>query len=132
MNKIRFLKLSEIILIAQNQIKLYGGTFGIRDIRLLSTAAAMPEAGFDGNYLHKDIFEMAAAYIFHLIQNHPLIDGNKRTGLASGLVFLELNGIVIEDPEDILYDLIIQTIEGNNDKKTISSVLSSLSKRKNI
>jgi len=71
---IRFLKLSEIILIAQNQIKQYGGTFGIRDISLLSSAVAMPEASFDGSYLHESMYDKAAAYIFHLTQNHPFIE----------------------------------------------------------
>ena len=102
MDNIRFLTLSEIILIAQNQLNLYGGLFGIRDYSLLSSALAMPKSMFDGKYLHQSIIEKAAAYIFHLTQNHPFIDGNKRVGLASGLVFLELNGISIEDKSDEL------------------------------
>lgn len=128
MKDIRFLKLSEIILIAQNQIKLYGGTFGIRDMTLLSSAAAMPEASFDGKYLHESIFDKASAYIFHISQNYPSIDGNKRTGLAAGLVFLELNNVSIEDPNGVLYQTIIDITEGKQHKEGLSRVLNELSK----
>ncbi len=126
MEKIRFLKLVEIIIIAQNQIKNYGGTFGIRDLTLLSSAAAMPESSFDGKYLHESLYDKAAAYIFHITQNHPFIDGNKRTGLASGLVFLELNGIEISDPKGILYEFIIEITAGLKNKNDISAVMKEL------
>jgi death-on-curing protein len=63
---------------------------------------AQPPATFDGEYLHKDIFEMGAAYLFHIVQNHPFIDGNKRTGLSACLYFLALNSIEIEvDPNEL-------------------------------
>ena len=127
MKEIRFLKLSEIILIAQDQIRLYGGTFGIRDMTLLSSAAAMPEASFEGKYLHESIFDKAAAYIFHITQNHPFIDGNKRTGLAAGLVFLELNDISIIDHQEILYKLIIDITKGKKNKEDLSKILNDLS-----
>ncbi len=126
MGEIRFLKLSEILLIAQNQIKLYGGSFGLRDMSLLSSAAAMPESGFEGKYLHESLYDKAAAYIFHITQNHPFIDGNKRTGLSSGLVFLELNGISIEDPTGSLYDLIIELTCGKKTKADIAEALKKL------
>ena len=71
-------------------------------MRLLESALAQPSATFDGNYLHKDIFEMGAAYLFHITQNHPFIDGNKRTGLAACLYFLGLNNVEIEvDPHEL-------------------------------
>jgi death-on-curing family protein len=71
---------------------------GLRDLALPESALAQPEASFAGEWLHGDHYEMAAAYAYHLCQNHPFIDGNKRTALAAALVFLELNGITILDP----------------------------------
>ena len=87
-NSIEFLTLVEIIEIHTNQIHLYGGDDGIRDLSLLSSAIAIPQSTFDGSYLHNDLFDMASAYIFHICQNHPFVDGNKRVALVSGLIFL--------------------------------------------
>ena len=88
---IRFLDISEVLFILENQIELYGGMYGIRDKNMLKSAIAMPEATFDNEYLHSSIPSMAAAYCFHICKNHPFVDGNKRAALATTLVFLELN-----------------------------------------
>ena len=98
----------------------------MRDLGLLESALAMPKASFDGEWLHRDRFEMAAAYAFHLCQNHPFFDGNKRTGLACALVFLELNGIPIEDPERLLHQAMIDTATGSLDKLGLAQVFRSL------
>ncbi len=126
MKKITFLTLSEVIEIHSNQIKLYGGKEGIRHISLLSSAVAMPYATFSGEYLHHDIYEMAAAYAFHICQNHAFIDGNKRTALASALVFLELNGISIADPEEKLYEALMNIASGKLSKESFAEILRSL------
>ena len=126
MKKITFLTLSEVIEIHSNQIKLYGGKEGIRDISLLSSAVAMPYATFSGEYLHRDIYEMAAAYAFHICRNHAFIDGNKRTALASSLVFLELNGISIADPEERLYEALMNIASGKLSKESFAEILRSL------
>ena len=89
---IHFLTLSEGLLILEDQIRNYGGIYGVGDINLLSSALYVPQSGFDGRYLHKTIPAMAAAYAFHICQNQPFIDGNKRTALASSLVFLDITG----------------------------------------
>src|SRR4030066_1171106 len=103
MEDIDFLTLAEVVEIHTDQIKRYGGSDGVRDMSLLSSAVAMPYASFSGSFLHADIYEMAAAYAFHICQNHPFVDGNKRTALAAALVFLEMNGISIVDTEERLY-----------------------------
>jgi death on curing protein len=72
--------------------------------------------------ISSDIFEMAADYAFHISQNHPFIDGNKRTALASALIFLELNGISITDTDGELYDATIQLV-GKLDKAAFRSIL---------
>lgn len=87
-----FLTLNEILYIHQEQIRRLGGSEGVRDMGLLQSALAMPEAGFGGQFLHEDIFQMAAAYFFHLALNHPFVDGNKRVAAMAADVFLELNG----------------------------------------
>ena len=97
-----FFSLQEVLEFHEEQINLYGGSCGVRDMRLLESALAQPSATFDENYLHKDIFEMGAAYLFHITQNHPFIDGNKRAGLAACLYFLALNNVEIEvDPHEL-------------------------------
>jgi death-on-curing protein len=69
---------------------------------------------------------MAAAYAFHLCQNHPFVDGNKRTALACALVFLELNGISIEDPEGRLYEALMDIASGAMEKLGLADLLRAL------
>lgn len=81
----------------------------------------MPQAGFGESYLHDDIFEMAAAYLFHIVMNHPFIDGNKRTGTHAALVFLADNGYSVELSQDAKYDLVIGVCEGTVTKKKLAT-----------
>ncbi|MCK4659796.1 MAG: type II toxin-antitoxin system death-on-curing family toxin [Phycisphaerae bacterium] len=85
-----FLRVDEILHVHQDQIERYGGHASIREVGLLLSAIAMPQASIGGEFLHHDLFEMAAAYLFHIVQNHPFVDGNKRTGAAVALVFLDM------------------------------------------
>jgi death-on-curing protein len=84
---------------------------------------------FGGQELHPSVFDKAAAYLFHICSNHPFVDGNKRTALASALVFLELNNITIEDPEDSLYDIVIRIATGNSSKEMLSIALRHLAEK---
>lgn len=93
-----FLDLDDVLQIHANQLEAHGGSDGIRDLGLLDSAVAQPQMGVAGQYLHGDIFEMAAAHILHIVMNHPFVDGNKRTGTLAALVFLHLNGHPIEHP----------------------------------
>ncbi|MGE5527611.1 MAG: type II toxin-antitoxin system death-on-curing family toxin [Patescibacteria group bacterium] len=113
----RFLTLAEALMIHADQIRNYGGTYGLLDIRLLSSALAQPEAGYAGAYLHEDLFAMAGAYAYHICQNHPFVDGNKRTALAAALVFLDVNGVVLEDVGDQLYGLMMEIANGKASKQ---------------
>ena len=127
MKSISFLTLAEVIDIHADQLTRYGGCDGVRDINLLSSAVAMPYASFSGSFLHADIYEMAAAYAFHICQNHPFVDGNKRTALASALVFLELNDISILDPAGKLYHAMISIASGKLDKSELAKIFKKLS-----
>lgn len=127
MADINFLTLAEVIDIHADQIDRYGGSHGIRDMNLLSSAVAMPAASFGGDYLHEEIYEMAAAYAFHIAQNHPFIDGNKRAALASALVFFEMNGISVTDPAGKLYIAMIAIASGKLGKTAVVNLLRNLS-----
>ena len=74
-------------------IEKFGGSDGVRELALLESAVAAPQASFSGQSPYKDIVEVAAAYLFYLCKNHPFIDGNKRAALGACIVFLRLNGI---------------------------------------
>ena len=118
-----FLSLAEVLEIHRDQIERYRGHPGIRDLGLLQSALAMPAAGFGGKYLHSDLIEMSAAYLFHIVQNHPFIDGNKRTGTVAAIVFLSLNGIELEADEAQLEKLVFDVAQGKAGKNTIADFL---------
>ena len=118
-----FLELGEILLIHQNQLERYGGSPGIRDIGILQSATAMPRAGIADRYLHEDLFEMAAAYMYYVVRDHPFVDGNKRTGAVAALVFLEMNGIEILVDEEELESTVRSVAEGNTTKADITKFL---------
>jgi death-on-curing protein len=71
----------------------FGGSTGVRELSLLESAVAAPQASIGGRSPYADLAEMAAAYLFYLCKNHPFVDGNKRTALGACLVFLRLNGL---------------------------------------
>ncbi len=118
-----FLSLAEVLEIHRDQIERYGGHPGLRDLGLLQSALAMPAAGFGGRYLHGDLIEMAAAYLFHIVQNHPFIDGNKRTGAVAAFVFLSLNGIELEAEEPQLEKLVMDVAKGTAGKNVVADFL---------
>jgi len=116
-----FLTLEEVTELNRDQVNRYGGLAGVRDEGLLLSALAMPQSGFGDEYLHEDLFAMAAAYLFHIVKNHPFIDGNKRVGAVAARVFLRLNGIDVAMPEGVIYDLVIATAEGRATKDDIAA-----------
>ena len=124
---ILFLTLAEAVEIHKNQIELYGGDDGIRDYNLLNSAIYFPQSTFNSRFLHENLFDMAAAYIYHICQNHPFIDGNKRTALVCGLVFLDFNGIEINDPDKLLFKMMMKVAGSRSSKDEISEILKKLS-----
>ncbi len=77
----------------------------------------MPKATFSGDFLHRDIFEMAAAYLFHIVKNHPFLDGNKRTGAVASVVFLRLNDWQLNASEEAFEALARSVADGNCNKE---------------
>ena len=121
-----FLSVEDVIFLHDEQLVRFGGAAGIRDQGLLESAIGMPQASFGGEFLHADLYAMAAAYAFHIAQNQAFVDGNKRTGLLSALVFLEMNGIIIADPESRLYQAMIDIAEKTLDKSGLAALLREL------
>jgi len=74
-------------------IKQFGGLDGVRDENLLASAVLAPQSTFGGKSPYHDLAEIAGAYLFYICNNHPFLDGNKRTGMMSAIVFLRTNGI---------------------------------------
>ena len=118
-----FLGLDEVIEIHRDQIERYGGHPGVRDMGLLQSAIAMPQASHGGKYLHADLFEMAAAYLFHIIQNHPFVDANKRVGVVAALVFLALNGLEVNVPNEALFQTVLAVAQRKLGKDAIAEFL---------
>ncbi len=115
-----FLSIEEVLAFHLREIENHGGDPNVRDIGLLSSAVAMPKQMFGGEFMHPTIFDMAAAYLFHIVNNHPFVDGNKRAGLTSAIVFLELNGINVTADKKSLYELVIDTATNVLSKKDIA------------
>ncbi|HUT56342.1 MAG TPA: type II toxin-antitoxin system death-on-curing family toxin [Phycisphaerae bacterium] len=115
-----FLDIDRVVRTHLSLIERYGGVEGLRDVGLLHSAIAMPQASFGGEFLDGDIFEMAAAYLYHIVQNHPFLDGNKRTGAATAIIFLAMNGVELEADEEGLVELTLDVAEGKAGKQQIA------------
>ena len=118
--RVEFLTLDEVLSLHADQIQRYGGSALVRDVGLLESALAMPAATLSGELLHASLEEQAAAYLFHLVRNHPFVDGNKRTGLMTMLAFLGLNGRWLEAPDDVLTNLVLGVAEGRITKSEVA------------
>lgn len=97
----KFLTYDQVLALHKLQIEQFGGCHGVKDDGLLLSALAQPESGFGEEYFHRDLFEMAAAYLFHLAKNHAFHDGNKRIAALTAAVFLEINGLKIRSCDKI-------------------------------
>ena len=120
---ITFLEVGQVLTIHAVQVRRHGGSDGVRDPGMLESAVEMPRAGFGDQYLHEDLFEMAAAYAFHIVMNHPFVDGNKRTGFHTAVVFLDLNGWRLNLDDNTAYELVIGVCEGTITKKALAEAL---------
>lgn len=120
-----FLSLDEVLEIHAQQIERYGGSAGIRDPAGLESAIATPQATFGGEFLHRTIPAMAAAYLFHLCQNHAFIDGNKRVGANAAITFLLMNDWEPTFDETELVDLVLAVASGGMKKQDLINAFES-------
>jgi death-on-curing protein len=111
-----FLSVEDVLLLHSDTMSHEGGLSGIRDHGLLDAAVAMPRQQFGGEYLHPDLPAMAAAYLYHLAQNHPFHDGNKRVAVMAAYVFLDVNGWDLDVPPSELETITRQVASGDTRK----------------
>lgn len=123
----KFLSVDFVKWLHRRQLDRFGGSDGVRDEALLESAVNVPQASFGGAYLHEDIYAMAAAYAFHLAENQPFVDGNKRTALHAAVSFLALNGVPFpDDPEQRLYEAMLAIARHELDKAGLARVFREL------
>lgn len=118
-----FLELDEVLAIHSESLRRFGGLAGVRDVGLLESAVAMPRATMFGELLHPTLVEQAAALLFHLVKNHPFVDGNKRAGLGAALVFLGTNGVWVEATNAELVALTLGVADGSTSKSEVAVFL---------
>jgi len=105
---------AQVLQLHQHLIEITGGAVGIRDDGMLDSALNTPFQVFDDIALFPGIIQKAARLGFGLIKNHPFLDGNKRIGAHTMLVFLELNGIHLSYSQEELYTIILGVASGKN------------------
>jgi death-on-curing protein len=111
----RYLTVEQVLFLHARLIEETGGSHGIRDIGLLESAVARPQATFGGEELYPDVFSKAAALMHSLIRNHPFIDGNKRTGITAAALLLRANGFRLEASNAELEALALRVARGEPD-----------------
>ena len=123
-----FLTDEDVLRLHATLIGEFGGERAVRDLGLLKSAVAQPRATFGGEYLHGDLFHMAAAYLFHIAKNHAFVDGNKRTALLATLTFLSINDVELAVASSRLYDLTMSVTQGKVDKEAAAETLRGFAK----
>lgn len=102
---------------------MYGGASGIRDLARLEAAVGAAQSGSGDAYYNGDVWEMAAAYLYAIVQGHPFVDGNKRVGLMTANVFLSMNGLQVVANEDSYADLVLAVASGTKSKLEVAEFL---------
>ena len=127
--KIKFLTNTQVLFIHDRLVKKFGGAFGIRDLGLIKSAVARPQATFDRKYLYNSIFDKAATLLQSLLKNHPFVDGNKRTALSSSAIFLKINGYELINNHKEEVEFAIKVDNQNLTSEQISKWLKDHSKK---
>jgi death-on-curing protein len=117
----KFLTLAEILYLHDESLARYGGSAGVREPGLVESALASARNAL--LYGRGGLFEIAAAYAFHLAQSQAFIDGNKRTAAAAAIPFLRKNGIDYPEDNSSLYRAMIEIAEKKLDKSGLTAVL---------
>ncbi len=119
----------QVLFLHARLIEETGGSHGVRDMGLLLSALGRPQATFEGKDLHPTIFQKAAALSDSMINNHPFVDGNKRSGIGAAVLFLSLNGCVLTVSNQELLDL---TMEIAQKKTTIETIANWFERHSNL
>ena len=121
MEEILFLDIDDVLELHRIALERYGGQPGVRDQHLLLSAIYQPQQTFGGQSLYKSIPAMPAVYAYHLAENQPFMDGNKRTAFAASVVFLKLNGYALHARNDEVYQLFIDLANKKVTKEDMGS-----------
>jgi len=111
----RYLTSEQLLFIHSRLIAETGGSHGVRDLARLESAVARPQAVFDRKELYPDVFLKAAALLDSLVNNHPFIDGNKRTGIAAAALFLQANGRQLTASTSELEEFTLEAVTSHPD-----------------
>jgi len=118
-----FLKTEQVLFIHDQMVKRFGGSHGLRDLGLVESAVARPQATFSREYLYISIFDKAAALFQSLLKNHSFVDGNKRTALTSAGLFLKKNGYKLVNQHKEEVEFAVRVDNGNLTVEQISKWL---------
>jgi len=122
------LTVADVLELHAEAISQFGGSAGIREMALLESAVAAPQASFGGEPVYTDQIEVAAAYLFFLCRNHPFVDGNKRAALGACIVFLRLNGIEPQTDgkswEDLTLDVAASRLDRDQATRRLRALIS--------
>src|ERR1700678_2503952 len=121
MSEPTFLTLDQVEALHRRALEQHGGQDGVRDPWALESAVIHPRNVF--YYAQGDLFDVAAAYAFHLAESQAFLDGNKRTGIAVALVFLRLNGVTVSRATEELYAAMIAIAEKRMGKPELAALL---------
>lgn len=116
-----FLTAAEVLFIHARLVSETGGEHGVRDIGLLQSTVARPQATFDGRELYPDLFQKAAVLMHSLAQNHPFVDGKKRTAITSAALFLLRNGWQLQTTNEALEQFTLSVTDGSLDVAEIAA-----------
>jgi len=106
-----YLTVEQVLFLHARLVAETGGSHGVRDLGLLLSAVGRPQASFDDQDLYPDLFAKAGALMDSLIQNHAFVDGNKRTGVAAAVLFLQINGYKLEATNAELAKFILEVAQ---------------------
>jgi death-on-curing protein len=123
---IYYLTVANVLEIHAEAISQFGGSDGLREMALLESAVAAPQASFGGDYVYSDLLEVAGAYLFFLCRNRPFVDGNKRAALGACIVFLRLNGIEPQVDGQLWEDLTLDVAASRLDREQTTQRLRAL------
>ncbi len=127
----KYLSTKQLLLIHSAEIDETGGMHGVQDIKILHSLASQPQQSFNREELYPNVFTKAAVYVRNIIQSHPFLDGNKRTGISSGIIFLEYNGHQFKAERGEIEKFAIQVAKENTKIDKISAWLKKHSKKIN-
>lgn len=118
-----FLDFDRIVQLNRLAVKTFGGSDGVRDKGLIESAIYQPQASIGDQYLHETIYQMAAAYYYHISESQGFSDGNKRTGFLALFAFLKLNGCDLTIPDDYLWPMLLEVASGTKSKGELADFL---------